>query len=998
MKNRVNTLGRMREFPRTRAHLLLIALQLGLAVWWVWFSYQEKAVLFEVADDLEAGVVYVKDADERVGLAPNDVIAAIDGRGIDTTAEFWSAVEGAETSVELTIQRFELPFSRNLTAATFPEGELPPGIRLDDRPVGMACQGDGAYVELKAVDLEGLRHLVRERGAREGLVVTFLRPFDERVETFEIERSGVALWPVALCLLGALLMGLVLVQSSRRRSFLEGTTDNRGLYLSALLLTASLSVTFLSAGPRLLASPGLYTLGAIGLAFFKALDIEFHLRSRAVWSPLDRLTRIAIFAGPIVFLLQLLYHAFGLVRLSLGNDLGLAEFERLNRTGVLLCGMVVVLVVIDTALVLVRHYQRGEDASVQAVGSRMGLGFSVLFALSAVYLYARADTRLAMLLLAVAIGVQVIGDLASLFDLPKAYWRSSDSEALSPAPIQRFAAALEVLFPDRNTYLVVSKSAFGGKSVRVSLAPPGSPVGLRREVAPDEWTDFLDILRTEGGLIPAANSSDDPELDPMTGMARQLGIELAWPLSDSVAGTSARVVLVIRGLKDPDDSLDDGFELGRDQHNQLVELLRSFPEVAPALVFQATEAMPLSVEGPLERVVATPPSAQAAPVADDDDLAAFLVDRVDQLGAQVAAFKSELDRIHPIEELDPTESQRGAIESVLEVGCPVLLVGEPAVGKTIVARLAHEEMGGGPFVRVNAAERPQAVLEMELFGDDEELGMIVAAFGGSLLIEGAHSLMLSSFERLLEKLDDYEDRAPRLFLSADVGNATTQLVLEDEDEHIELDDALSMLVDRADAEIVYVPPLRAVREELPRVADYFLHRASMHHERVLTGFEEATSKFIEEYVWPGNFREMCDAIERGVVVCKGETLRLSDLFAFCDPTANENDRVSEPAGDAPRAEGKGLRAKIARLEVQLAEQEALLSQVERPGSRADGVESLIPLTGDVDLLSGTYEGFERRLLEVALERADGNKSEAARALELKRSTFVNKLKKHGMAT
>ena len=112
----------------------------------------------------------------------------------------------------------------------------------------------------------------------------------------------------------------------------------------------------------------------------------------------------------------------------------------------------------------------------------------------------------------------------------------------------------------------------------------------------------------------------------------------------------------------------------------------------------------------------------------------------ERLTAEADALKAQLFRRELLDDVKLSESQGRALDACLKERSPLLLLGEPGTGKALLAYLSHGPLGEGPFIRLDAREIPEPVLAIELFGDEETSGRLVAAFGGALFIEGADRL------------------------------------------------------------------------------------------------------------------------------------------------------------------------------------------------------------------------------------------------------------------
>ena len=171
----------------------------------------------------------------------------------------------------------------------------------------------------------------------------------------------------------------------------------------------------------------------------------------------------------------------------------------------------------------------------------------------------------------------------------------------------------------------------------------------------------------------------------------------------------------------------------------------------------------------------------------------------------------------------------------------------------------------------------------------------------------------------------------------------------------------------------------------------------MRYGKIVTEIEEEAYDWLDSYSWPGNFQELREVIQRGVLVCSGRALTRDDLFlrsAYSAEPSSGDDEVDEV-----RAELLDARQQLASSRARLDELQRELAELkEQDEIKRQELEKLRASHSDEDpqllnVFELSYEEVELKLLKRALEKADGNKSEAARILGLKRSTFVHKLKK-----
>jgi transcriptional regulator with PAS, ATPase and Fis domain len=245
------------------------------------------------------------------------------------------------------------------------------------------------------------------------------------------------------------------------------------------------------------------------------------------------------------------------------------------------------------------------------------------------------------------------------------------------------------------------------------------------------------------------------------------------------------------------------------------------------------------------------------------------------------------------------------LEMVAPSEATVLLLGETGTGKELVAQAIHRNSprAAGPFVVVNCATLPETLLESELFGHERgsftgatvrKDGRFLVAHHGTVFLDEIAELPLPIQAKILRVLQarEFEPVGSNRTQKVDVRIiAATNRDLEKMVREGRFRDDLYY---RLNVFQVVLPPLRERLEDLPVLTDFFLKRyAKKNRREVITLAPEALRAF-RGYSWPGNIRELENAIERGVIVCQGDVLTREDLPA-----------ALQPQGEWPAAGGEG---------------------------------------------------------------------------------------------
>ncbi|SEJ38903.1 regulatory protein, Fis family [Azotobacter beijerinckii] len=299
----------------------------------------------------------------------------------------------------------------------------------------------------------------------------------------------------------------------------------------------------------------------------------------------------------------------------------------------------------------------------------------------------------------------------------------------------------------------------------------------------------------------------------------------------------------------------------------------------------------------------------------------------------------------------------------------VLLLGETGVGKEVFAQWLHEnsDRADQPFVAVNCAAIPNDLIESELFGvqkgaftgaQQSRPGRFERADGGTLFLDELGDLSPSAQVKLLrvlqtgevERLGDDKARKVNVRLVA-ATNVNLQQAIADGRFRADLYYRLATYP-------VAIPPLRERKSDIPVLVTALLEKYAPIYHKSLLGLTDRAMQALMAYHWPGNVRELENLIERAVLlVPSGAQIEVEHLFAGATPTA--------PPGAAIDRQGQVGNADEARRELLY---DTLLD---------DGFD---------------LQAHETRLLELAVRRANGNLTHAARLLGITRRQLAYRLK------
>lgn len=333
---------------------------------------------------------------------------------------------------------------------------------------------------------------------------------------------------------------------------------------------------------------------------------------------------------------------------------------------------------------------------------------------------------------------------------------------------------------------------------------------------------------------------------------------------------------------------------------------------------------------------------------------------------------------------------------------PILIEGESGVGKELVARAIQ---GSGdrrskPFVTVNCGAIPDNLVESILFGHergsftgatDKHTGKFVEAHSGTLFLDEIGDLPLDVQVKLLRAVQEGEvdPVGGRSTVKVDIRliSATHRNLLQQVKDGKFRED----LFYRLNVYPIFVPPLRDRREDIPHLVSHFMEKVAPADPRHrLQGISAAALGILQAYDWPGNIRQLENAVFRASVLCEGEMLTADD---FPQIRAQVEGTVNLEAGD--RFEASGAAAPLAPRDEDIVPDETDSTAVrEQPVASQPRFGTLRALDerGNVRALADV----ELEMIQLAIDHYNGQMSEVARRLGIGRSTLYRKLKEYGI--
>lgn len=292
------------------------------------------------------------------------------------------------------------------------------------------------------------------------------------------------------------------------------------------------------------------------------------------------------------------------------------------------------------------------------------------------------------------------------------------------------------------------------------------------------------------------------------------------------------------------------------------------------------------------------------------------------------------------------------IEKAAVTPATILLTGESGTGKEVAARLAHQaSKRSGPFIAVNLGAIPDTLLESELFGhekgaftgaDSRKQGLFELAQGGTLFLDEIGELPLQLQVKLLRALQERKIQRLGGVQGIPVDARIVAATNRDLEAMVREGWFREDLYYRINVIRIVLPPLRARVGDVVPLAEYFIRKLAGAMGRWVDGLSPEARALLESYEFPGNVRELQNAVERALILSDKPILDAGD-FQFFTPSG--------------------------------------------PGTARGGQEPL----------SGTLADLERRAILAALDRNSGRREQTARELGITRRTLLTKLKEYGVS-
>jgi DNA-binding NtrC family response regulator len=273
----------------------------------------------------------------------------------------------------------------------------------------------------------------------------------------------------------------------------------------------------------------------------------------------------------------------------------------------------------------------------------------------------------------------------------------------------------------------------------------------------------------------------------------------------------------------------------------------------------------------------------------------ILIDRIvekKQLQLENVLFKRRLKERYNYDQIVGKSSKMQQIYEIIDrisTGSPTVLIqGESGTGKELVANVIHQNSvrRNRPFIPVNCGAIAEGLLESELFGHlkgaftgavKDTIGLFKAANGGTIFLDEIAEVPPSLQVKLLRVLQERKIRPVGDTRESEVDVRVIAATNKNLDEAIRNKSFRKDLYYRLNVISVHMPPLREIREDIPHLVQHFIKKFSRESQRDMPRLAPDAMDILMRYKWPGNVRQLENAIERAFALGVGDMIRSTDL-------------------------------------------------------------------------------------------------------------------------
>ena len=290
---------------------------------------------------------------------------------------------------------------------------------------------------------------------------------------------------------------------------------------------------------------------------------------------------------------------------------------------------------------------------------------------------------------------------------------------------------------------------------------------------------------------------------------------------------------------------------------------------------------------------------------------------VERMKAEVLSLRTELETTYSFAGMVGASAQMQQVYVLMkqsaESDITVFIRGESGTGKELVAKSLHFNSlrKQGPFLAINCAAIPETLIESELFGHEQgaftgatrrRLGSFERAKGGTIFLDEVADMQPVLQAKLLRVLQEREIQRVGGTIPIPVDVRVIAATNKNLDVSVKAGEFREDLFYRLSVFPIVIPPLKERREDIPQLAEHFLEKHAERFNKPMSGISNASLRLLLQYDWPGNARELENAIERAILLATTDVLQVNDLPPYLLPIVASRKDHSAPTEVLPLAE------------------------------------------------------------------------------------------------
>ncbi|MBI4547263.1 MAG: sigma-54-dependent Fis family transcriptional regulator [Ignavibacteriae bacterium] len=351
------------------------------------------------------------------------------------------------------------------------------------------------------------------------------------------------------------------------------------------------------------------------------------------------------------------------------------------------------------------------------------------------------------------------------------------------------------------------------------------------------------------------------------------------------------------------------------------------------------------------------------------------------------------------------------IQQIAPTDITVLITGESGVGKEVVAKAIHHasQRTHKPMISVNAGAIPEGIIESELFGHEKgaftgasetRKGYFELADGGTIFLDEIGELPIGTQVKFLRVLESGEFMRVGSAVPKKVNVRVIAATNKDLESEVRNGNFRTDLFFRLRSVNIRVPPLRERREDIPLFVHEFTRQISEKNNITFGGITDEAMEMLKNYFWPGNVRELRNVVESMLIIERGKRIDANSIQKYLREFQDNHRNLPVYTHKTPeQAERELIYRALLEMKSDIMELKTILTQRQVPA------ETVAPHYVEANVDTADHETgerfipldeMERRMIISALERFNGNRRLASKALNISERTLYRKIKEYAL--